>query len=84
MDSHLLILIVFSEESATISYRLGIGMIPDDEDTRDFDDTNETSLQPVTDLTGEDEPSNDDEGIPSQTTTDISSMLEQDSNREVK
>ena len=71
-------LIVFSEESATISYRLGIGMIPDDEDTRDFDDTNDSSLQPVTDLAGV-----DDEGIPSQTTTDISSMLEQDSNQEV-
>lgn len=84
MNSNLLILIVFSEESATISYRLGIGMIPDDEDTRDFDDTNESSLQRVTDLTGVDEPSNDDEGIPSQTTTDISSMLEQDSNQEVK
>lgn len=59
-------------------------MIPDDEDTRDFDDTTDSSLQPVTDLTGVVEPSNDDEGIPSQTTTDISSMLEQDSNREVK
>ena len=59
-------------------------MIPDDEDTRDFDDTNESSLQPVTDLAGVDEPSNDDEGIPSQTTTDISSMLEQDSNQDVK
>ena len=77
-------LIVFSEESATISYRLGIGMIPDDEDTRDFDDTNDSSLRPVTDLTGVDEPSNDDEGISSQTTTDISGMLEQDSNQEVK
>ena len=84
MASNLLILIVFSEESATISYRLGIGMIPDDEDTRDFDDTNDSSLQPVTDLTGVHEPSNDDEGIPSQTTTDISSMLEQESNQEVK
>lgn len=84
MDSNLLILILFSEESATISYRLGIGMIPDDEDTRDFDDTNDSSLQPVTDLMGVDEPSNDDEGITSQTTTDISSMLEQDSNQEVK
>jgi len=71
-----------SEESATISYRLGIGMIPDDEDTRDYDDTNDSSLQPVTDLTGVGEPSNDEEGIPSQTTTDISSMLEQDSNQE--
>ena len=79
-----MIFFVFSEESATISYRLGIGMIPDDEDTRDFDDTNESSLQPVTDLAGVDEPSNDDEGIPSQTTTDISSMLEQDSNQDVK
>lgn len=59
-------------------------MIPDDEDTRDFDDTTDSSLQPVTDLTGVVEPSNDDGGIPSQTTTDISSMLEQDSNREVK
>lgn len=59
-------------------------MIPDDEDTRDFDDANESSLQPVTDLTGVgDEPSNDVEGMPSQTTTDISSMLEQDSNQEV-
>lgn len=60
-------------------------MIPDDEDSRDFDDTNGSSLQPVTDLMGVgDEPSNDVEGIPSQTTTDISSMLEQDSNQEVK
>lgn len=59
-------------------------MIPDDEDTRDFDDTTDSSLQAVTDLTGVVEPSNDDEGIPSQTTTDISSMLEQDSNQEVK
>ncbi|XP_078362736.1 uncharacterized protein LOC144646902 isoform X2 [Oculina patagonica] len=72
-----------SDESATISYRLGIGMIPDDEDSRDFDDTNDNSLQPVTDLTGVgDEPSNEVEGIPSQTTTDISSMLEQSSNQE--
>lgn len=84
VESDLLMLIVFSEESATISYRLGIGMIPDDEDTRDYDDTNDSSLQPVTDLTGVGEPSNDEEGIPSQTTTDISSMLEQDSNQEVK
>lgn len=77
-------LIVFSEESATISYRLGIGMIPDDEDTRDYDDTDDSSLKPVTDLTGVGGPSNDEEGIPSRTTTDISSMLEQDSNQEVK
>lgn len=59
-------------------------MVPDDEDSRDFDDANDSSLQPVTDLTGVgDEPSNGVEGIP-QTTTDISSMLEQDSNQEVK
>lgn len=72
-----------SDESATISYRLGIGMIQDEEDSRDYDDTSDRSLQPVTDLTGVgDEPTNEAEGIPSQTTTDISSMLEQDNNQE--
>lgn len=59
-------------------------MIQDEEDSRDYDDTNDRSLQPVTDLTGVgDEPTNEAEGIPSQTTTDISSMLEQDNNQEV-
>lgn len=69
-----------SEESATISYRLGIGMVPDDEDSRPgFDDGNDTSLQPGTDLAGEDVPSSDP---PTQITTDISSVLEQDSIQE--
>lgn len=55
-------------------------MVPDDEDSRDFDDATDSSLQPVTDLAGVgDEPSNDVEGLSSQTTTDISSVLEQDS-----
>lgn len=73
-----------SEESASISYRLGIGMVPDDEDSRDFDEANDGSLQPVTDLAGVgDDPSNDVEGLSSQTTTDISSVLDQDSNQEV-
>lgn len=72
-----------SEESASISYRLGIGMVPDDEDSQVFDDANETSLQPVTDLAGVgDDPSNDIEGLSSQMTTDISSVLEQDCNQE--
>lgn len=77
--------IASSEESATISYRLGLGMVPDDEDSRDFDDGNDSSLQPVTDLAGvgDDLPSNDVEGLSSQPTTDISSVLEQDSNQEV-
>lgn len=76
--------IYLSEESATISYRLGMGMIPDEEDSRDFESTNDSSLQPVTDLMGvADGPSNEAEQMPSQTTTDISSMLEQDSNQEV-
>ncbi|KAK2574520.1 B-cell CLL/lymphoma 7 protein family member A [Acropora cervicornis] len=71
-------------ESASISYRLGIGMVPDDEDSQVFDDANETSLQPVTDLAGVgDDPSNDIEGLSSQMTTDISSVLEQDCNQEV-
>ena len=52
-------------------------MVPDDEDSRDFD----SSLQPITDMASVDEPSND---LPSQTTTDISSVLEQDSVQEVK
>ena len=56
-------------------------MVPDDEDSRDFDDANDSSLQPITDLASVDEPSND---LPSQTTTDISSVLEQDSVQEVK
>lgn len=74
---------IVSEESATISYRLGMGMIPDEEDSTDFENTNDSSLQPVTDLMGVgDEPSNEAEQIPSQTTTDISSMFEQDSNQE--
>lgn len=74
---------IASEESATISYRLGMGMIPDEEDSRDFESTNDSSLQPVTDLMGvADGPSNEAEQMPSQTTTDISSMLEQDSNQE--
>ena len=56
-------------------------MVPDDEDSRPgFDDGNGSSLQPVTDLVAEDEPSSD---LPSQTTTDISSVLEQDSIQEV-
>lgn len=77
--------IYLSEESATISYRLGMGMIPDEEDSTDFENTNDSSLQPVTDLMGVgDEPSNETEQIPSQTTTDISSMFEQDSNQEVR
>ena len=76
--------VVVSEESASISYRLGIGMVPDDEDSQVFDDANETSLQPVTDLAGVgDDPSNDIEGLSSQMTTDISSVLEQDCNQEV-
>ena len=59
-------------------------MVPDDEDSRDFDDANDSSLRPVTDLTGvRDDPSNDVEGLSSQPTTDISSVLEQDSNQEV-
>lgn len=77
--------VYLSEESATISYRLGMGMIPDEEDSTDFENTNDSSLQPVTDLMGVgDEPSNEAEQIPSQTTTDISSMFEQDSNQEVR
>ena len=77
--------IASSEESATISYRLGLGMVPDDEDSRDFDDGNDSSLQPVTDLAGVgDDPSTDVEGLSSQPTTDISSVLEQDSNQEVQ
>lgn len=77
--------VYLSEESATISYRLGMGMIPDEEDSPDFENTNDSSLQPVTDLMGVgDEPSNEAEQIPSQTTTDISSMFEQDSNQEVR
>ena len=60
-------------------------MIPDEEDSTDFENTNDSSLQPVTDLMGVgDEPSNEAEQIPSQTTTDISSMFEQDSNQEVR
>lgn len=59
-------------------------MVPDDEDSRDFDEANDGSLQPVTDLAGVgDDPSNDVEGLSSQTTTDISSVLDQDSNQEV-
>ena len=56
-------------------------MVPDDEDSRPgFDDGNDTSLQPGTDLAGEDVPSSDP---PTQITTDISSVLEQDSIQEV-
>ena len=56
-------------------------MVPDDEDSRPgFDDGNGTSLQPGTDLAGEDVPSSDP---PTQITTDISSVLEQDSIQEV-
>ena len=81
----LFVCLSLSEESATISYRLGMGMIPDEEDSTDFENTNDSSLQPVTDLMGVgDEPSNEAEQIPSQTTTDISSMFEQDSNQEVR
>lgn len=56
-------------------------MVPDDEDSRPgFDDGNDASLQPGTDLAGEDVPSSDP---PTQITTDISSVLEQDSIQEV-
>lgn len=59
-------------------------MVPDDEDSRDFDDANDSSLQPDTDLAGVgDEPANDVEGPSSQMTTDISSVLEQDNDQEV-
>ncbi|XP_068680783.1 B-cell CLL/lymphoma 7 protein family member A-like isoform X2 [Montipora capricornis] len=72
-----------SDESATISYRLGIGMVPDDEDSQDFDVATESSLQPVTDLAGVgDDPSNDIEGLSSQMTTDITSVLDKDCNPE--
>ena len=75
---------MFSDESATISYRLGIGMVPDDEDSQDFDVATESSLQPVTDLAGVgDDPSNDIEGLSSQMTTDITSVLDKDCNPEV-
>ena len=81
-------MIVFncSEESTSIRYRLGIGMVSEEEDTRDFSSTNSCRLPTVTDLTGVGHgTSNEVDTFSSETTTDISSMLAPDSkvNQEV-
>ena len=46
------LILILSEESATIRYRLGMGMVSDEEDSRDFDSENGNLTAPVTDLTG--------------------------------